>query len=500
MAKTEHEGVDWLLNCDPRPAQIEALARSYTGFAYRERRDQNPLKVPLNHAGRPARGWGHNLEMRLGKTPLLLNEYLLFKRDHGIKKAFVFAPNKYKATWALEAEKFGVDEPLHVFESTKRKQFAEFMRTHDHGMVFVNYEATVQDDNQKLFAEWVDDRTYMGADESIIIKNRESIAFKVAHELGKAAALTRPMSGKPTTQGVTDLYSQLRFARKIEGMNFYQFRGRFAVMGGFKGKKIVGVKNENKLLDLTRQCYFYARREHWGTNIDSDFEQVSVGMHPEQAKAYDDMEEEFMVWLENGEVVTTEMVLTKHNKLQQISSGFIIDEFKNVHQLVPFDKTPKFIDLLDRLDNYTTGKVIIITNFTHTAEMLLQHLAHLRPAQIRGTVHMKKAGVNVDGEKKRFNEDPTCRVLIGQEKATKYGHTLMGVPMDRCETTIFFENSYSLDDRAQVEQRNQGEGQQSAINIVDYVSSPVEQDVITALVRKESVSAVILGYYKGKRQ
>ena len=76
----------------------------------------------------------------------------------------------------------------------------------------------------------------------------------------------------------------------------------------------------------------------------------------------------------------------------------------------------------------------------------------------------------------------------------------MGVPLDRCETTIFFENTYSLDDRAQVEQRNQGEGQQSAINIVDYISSPVEKDVITALIRKESISAVILGYYKEKKQ
>lgn len=495
--KTEHKGVEWLLDCEPRPAQIEALARSYTGFCYRGHRDDAAYREPLPHAGRPARGWGHMLEMRLGKTPLLLNEFLLFRRDHGIKKALVFAPNKYKATWALEAERFGVDVPLFVFDSSRRKQFEEFIRTHDEGMVFVNYEATVQETNMALLDQWVDDKTYMGADESILIKNRQSNTSLMVHALGKEAALTRPMSGKPTTQGVTDLYSQLRFARKIEGMNYYQFRGRFAVMGGFKGKKIVGVKNEDKLLRMTHHCYFYARRANWGTNIESDFERVDVPMLPEQAKAYKDMEEEFMVWLESGEIVSTEMVLTKHNKLQQISSGFIIDEFKVVHQLVPFEKTPKFIDLLDRLDNYTTGKTIIITNFVHTAEMLIKALAHLNPAQIRGTVHMKRAGLDVDEEKIRFNTDPKCRVMIGQERAIKYGHTLMGTPEDPCETTIFVENSYSLDDRAQVEQRNQGEGQESAINIVDYVSSPVEASVIEALVRKESVAAAVMGYYKG---
>jgi hypothetical protein len=495
--KTEHPGVDWLLNCEPRPAQVEALARSYTGWAYRDRADQDPTPERLDHVGGPARGWGHMMQMRVGKTPTLLNEFLLFRRDHRMKRAFIFAPNKYKNTWALEAQKFGVDEELFVFESSRRKDFERFIRENDRGMVFVNYEATVQDANRKLFAQWINSDTLVGADESIFLKNRESTTFKVAHELSKQAGVTRPMSGKPTTQGVHDLYSQLRFARHIEGWNYYQFRGKFAIMGGFKGKKVTGVKNTEQLHALTRQCYFFAKRGDWATAIDSDYEKTPLAMTEEQAKAYQDMEDEFMVWLENGEIVSTEMVLTKHMKLQQISSGFIIDEFKNVHELVPFEKTPKFMDLLDRLENYTTGKVIIATNFVHTADMLVKHLAQFNPAQIRGSIHMKKAGLDVDEEKHRFNNDSRCRILIGQTKATKYGHTLMGIPEDPCETTIFFENSYSLDDRAQLEERNQGEGQKCAINIVDYISSPVEGNIIEALIRKESVSAVILGYYKG---
>lgn len=496
--KTDIPGVDWLLALPPRPVQIEALARSYTGYAYRDHRDAPPVREALDHAGGPAAGWGHMLQMRCGKTPTLLNEYLLFRRDHGVRRALIWAPNKYKATWALECEKFGVDEETFVFESSRRKDFAEWMRKNDRGMVFVNYEATVQEDNMRLLAQWTDNETLMGADESIFIKNRESNTFKNIHELSKGAAVVRPMSGKPTTQGVHDLYSQLRLARKIDGMNFYQFRGRFATMGGFKGKKIIGIKNEDQLHALTRQCYFFAKRSDWATAIDSDYEKTTLVMTPEQAKAYDDMEKEFMVWLENGDIVSTEMVLTKHMKLQQISSGFIMDEFKVVHELVPFEKTPKFVDLIDRLENYTTGKVIIATNFVHTADMLVKYLARYNPAQIRGSVHMKKAGLDVDEEKYRFNNDPRCTIMIGQSKAIKYGHTLMGVPNCPCETTIFFENSYSLDDRAQLEERNQGEGQQSAINIVDYVSSPVEAGIIEALVRKESISAAILGYYKGE--
>ena len=64
----------WLLNCEPREVQLEALNRSY--FC----------------DGGPKRGWGHFMEMRLGKTPAALNEYLLLRRDTDIRRMLVIAP------------------------------------------------------------------------------------------------------------------------------------------------------------------------------------------------------------------------------------------------------------------------------------------------------------------------------------------------------------------------------------------------------------------------
>jgi len=163
---------------------------------------------------------------------------------------------------------------------------------------------------------------------------------------------------------------------------------------------------------------------------------------------------------------------------------------------VPMNKVPKFVELKDRLDNYIRNKCIIIAHFNSTINALVEVLQPYNPAVIRGSVHMKKDGRQVDEEKRRFNEDSDCRVLIGQSQAIKYGHTLRGSQDDPCLDTIYFENSYSLDDRAQSEQRNQGEGQLAAINIQDLCSSKVEQKVITALQRKEQIASVIMGYYK----
>lgn len=493
----DNYGIDWLLDCDPRPAQIEALSRSYKGLIWRNNKNQEAISpTPLPHSGRPAAGWGHFMEMRVGKTPTALNEFLLFKRDFGVKKKFMLSPNKYKHQWELEALKFGIDVPVHVFESSKRKNFVKFMReVGDEGMVVANYEALTYDTNTKLFAEWVDDRTYMGADESVMMKNPNSGFFKEALKLGKQAAVTRPMTGLPTPQAPYDLWSQLRFARKLDGFDFYSFKHTFTKMGGFKNKVPKGMKNEERLHELLVSSCFKARRVDWGTKIDSDYERVELEMRPEQKKAYKEMEQEFITWLENGDYVSAEQVITKRIKMQQISSGFIIDEDGNPQTLVPMKKTPKFADLFDRLENHITGKVIVIAHYTETINRLYEELERFNPSIIYGDIHMRKLGKNAEEEKIKFNEDSKCKVIIGQSQAIKYGHTLMGSETSPCLSMAFFENNYSLDNRAQCEERPQGEGQQAAIHIWDYFSSDIEKDIVTALQTKSSVAQAIMGHY-----
>ena len=43
--------------------------------------------------------------------------------------------------------------------------------------------------------------------------------------------------------------------------------------------------------------------------------------------------------------------------------------------------------------------------------------------------------------------------MLLQADAGKYGHTLVGTPDDPCGTMLFFENTYSLDTRSQIEDR-----------------------------------------------
>lgn len=497
MTKYEH-GIDWLLTGVPRPGQIEALARSYTGAAYRNTRHDDPALRELPHYGGPAKGWGHFMQMRVGKTPTWLNEYMLLKRDHGIRKGLMFSPNKYKFGWGLEALNWGIDVEHYVHDRDKKMLQAvlkKFEKDRE-GLVIVNYEALIQKDIVEMLQDWVGGDTFLGFDESVKVKNPNGTFFKQGFELVKRVPFSRTLTGKPAPQGPQDYFAQLKCSKAINGMNQYQWRATYCKVGGFKNKQVLGVKNPEKLAALLDRHTFIAERRDWADYHESQYSVQTLEMAPAQKKAYWEMEKEYMMWLNDNDSVSVEMAAHKHMKLQQISSGFIYDEFSEPKAIMPFEKTAKAQDLLEHIDERVVDKVIIAYVHKPVGEALLDLLSPYRPAFIGSDAFMRKMGLDVESEKARFNNDPNCRVMVAQETAVKYGHTLMGTHENPCLDLVFYENSYSLDDRSQTEERPQGSGQLEAINILDYVSSPIEAKVIQALQNKEKVSRIVVDHYK----
>ena len=492
--------VDWLLTSSPRPAQAEALLRAQTGLALLDTRDGEPNPRMLPHHGGPARGYAHFMEMRLGKTPTALNEYMLLKRDHNVRRLLVLSPAKYRDTWGLECSKFGIDVPQFVYTQGCKKQLEAWIAKNDEGVIIAHYEMMRTAEAYKMIGKWLESAPSMVVcDESVIIKGENSGFFKKALELGKEADYTRALTGLPTPQGAHDLWAQLRFCKQFSGDDenaYHPFRNRYADRSGFKGApKGIRKKNVGRLDALLLTCAFRANRKDWDDHIETDYELCQLPMTPKQIEAYNSMDEDFMMMLSEDSAVTADQVVGKRLKLQQISSGFIYDEFKVPHDLLPFDKTPKFMDLVDRLENIP-GKVIVIAQYRHTIAQLVEHLKEWQPAVIGGNVQMKTLERDVTAEKARFNGDPNCKVMIGQPQAIKYGHTLMGSDDQPCLSICYFENSYNFDDRAQTEQRPQGRGQVAAIHVVDYYTSKVDKLIMDALQKKKDVAQLLMAYYK----
>lgn len=490
--------VDWLLKGEPREAQLEALRRSHLGYATRDTVDDEPFfrPVPGHSRSHPAKGWGHFLEMRIGKTPTHLNEGALFRRDYDFRWHIVIAPNAFKEDWPLEAATFGYPADAIALSSDNRREVQTFVdkRQKTGGLIAVNYEALKSEASMSIIEQVCGDRTIIGADESIGLKNPQSVQTKAAQKIAKECGARRVLCGKPITQGASDMHQQLRFIGQLNGVDHTVFKNTYNKYGGFQGKAIIGIKNEDMLHSILDRCSWNARKVDWLRTPGRDYSERKLFLLPDQLKMYERMEKEFLIELANGTIIAADQIITKLIKLQQIASGFIIDEDRLVHELMPPEKNPKALTLKGMIDDEIEHKVIVVCHYQHSIDILERALAAYHPAIIRGQQYHRKEDRPLVEEKARFNGDRACRVLIGQEQALRYGHTLMGNPLDPCYTTVFYENNYSLNDRSQCEERNQGSGQQFPINIIDFVVTPQDRNTIKALQRKEDIAATALRY------
>ena len=111
-------------------------------------------------------------------------------------------------------------------------------------------------------------------------------------------------------------------------------------------------------------------------------------------------------------------------------------------------------------------------------------------------------GSELDEQKRLFHEG-NVDICIAQEQVLAHGHTLYGVNK-RCTDMIYYENSFSLDRRAQSESRPEEyeenptkKAAQKPITYWDFYSSDMDKKIIQALIRKENASMALMGYARG---
>jgi SNF2 family DNA or RNA helicase len=208
-------------------------------------------------------------------------------------------------------------------------------------------------------------------------------------------------------------------------------------------------------------------------------------MTDRQRGHYRTMLEEFYALVGDADV-SAEMVITQLGKLRQIASGILLDDDKEI-VFESAASNPKVQATREIVGN-SYGKTIVVYFHKLSGRMLLEALKEFSPAYIHGNMKPEE----VAEQKRRFNDDPDCRVLVGQERATALGHTLLGQSgKDRCNRTVFYESSFSLYYRSQLEDRNHRGDQDEPVTVYDLITSPVEAAVIRALTAKRQMAAFV---------
>jgi len=453
----EFNDKDWKLSLPPLPVQRAALAKS-----------------------RGNKGFGFFMDPGMAKTATTLNEFLMAYDAGVVNFMLVVCPNGLQENWRSEAQKMGFPLNVSIYPDMPGKE----------GLLIINYEKMINspfDDIEKFLRQ---NKTYAVCDESHRVKNPKAKTTKAIVYLFEFATIKRVLTGTPVANNVVDLWSQLRIIGKHGSHRTpYTFRNRYAIMGGFMGKQVIGVQKEDELRSHLEDCSFIAKKEEWMKTLPPKvYSVIGYEMLPNQKKAYERIKKDRFVEFNDKEISAT-MAITALMKMQEVTSGFMFDDNGELVNFCP-TKNPKIDAICDLMDD-VIGKAIIFAYYKPTIDLLESRISKsYKTVVIRGG--MDRASVSKAFTS--FNNDDGVKVLVAQITAAKEGLTLLGSNKFPCYTTIFAENTYSIIDRTQAEDRNHRYGQTSEqVMYYDMVGSPIESDIIKALQEKKSLIEVIRG-------
>lgn len=456
-------------NIEPREVQLEALAAGFDkpGFAY-------------------------FMRQRLGKTWTAFAEYSILREQGKVDWFVVICPNSLKQQWKDQIQEANPFIPISVYESSYKKKTTEYFRRNKRGgVLIINYESL------KVFVDrfleelyFSPERTYLVADESTKIKDPTAKMTKAAHALSALCFYKRVLTGKPTANSNADMWAQLKFISATD-LNFYQHSHYYVMHGGFRGKQVI--RNVNtEILKNKMAPFCYIAPDKYIRGFEKVYEPLRrVNLTGELQQLYKEMEDALVLNISSDVKITAPIVLTQYLRLQQISSGIAGDVDGQQHNLVDPFHNPRIRVVREILDNEIDNKVIIPCRFKlsiQNLEKVLTADGH-KVAKLTGGM----TSYDIEQEKKRFNEGD-ANILLAQLQVLSFGHTLPGSDDKPCDSMIFYENDFSLLNRAQCESRPEKYGRDVAISYYDFYASKMDKYIISSLIKKEDASMKLMGY------
>jgi hypothetical protein len=459
--------------------------------------DLAPVQLEAITRANGRRGFAFFMEMGLGKTLTVLTEFKVLRMCGEVEKLVVVCPNSFKSGWDSEAMKHRTGLSVMVYRSNVR-----FLPSHKVDVLVINYEAVRTPKGLKAVLDFIDKKAaYLALDESVKLKNRSAAQTQAIigkeHKLYPKPGLAdhfkfvRLLSGKPMTQGPHDLWSQLLAIRATQGITYWGWQARFCQMGGWENRQVVGSLNEDLLRQIIEPVAFQAKKKDWLQGLPNKvYTTRRYALGPVLQRHYDEMEEDFLTYVQ-GDRIAVSVAIAKWEKISQIQCGFVLNDGE-VTEIVDLTVNPRLQLLQEILDEEVEGKCVIVYRHRYVGDMLAHTLGH-SVAWIHGGMTPKE----IDAEKWLFDQ-PHSRIMLLQAEAGKYGHTLIGTPDDPCSTMIFFENSYSLDTRSQIEDRihRMGAVAESCL-YVDLSGSDYDAGILRALQRKERMFQAVFPEING---
>lgn len=356
----------------------------------------------------------------------------------------------------------------------------------------INYESTWRDDLREALEDY--DADMIIADESQRIKTFDSRQSKEMHRLGDQARYKLILSGTPVQNNAIDIWSQYRFLdASIFGKNFYAFRNRYAIMGGFNRKQIIGYKDLDELIKKEHSIAFRVTKEEALDLPEQVFEARRVEFGDKEKRLYDTIRRNSYAELANGDQITATTVLTKLLRLQQLAGGFLVTDDGDKPQLVNYAKLEALQDIITDYVNEAGKKLVIFARFIPEVHAIIDMVNKTLPkgkkaVSIYGAIKKEDRGPIVQ----QFQTDPDTMVFIGQIDTAGTGITLTAA-----DTCVYYSKNFNYATYEQSLSRIHRIGQRNACTYIDLIAAgTVDERIDAALKKKEDMAKTVVDDWK----
>lgn len=280
------------------------------------------------------------------------------------------------------------------------------------------------------------------------------------------------LSGTPILNAPTDAYGVLKWLG-VEKSNKSEFYGFYCLYEGYNNAEIVGYKNIHILKQIMNTCMLRRLKKDVLNLPEKIYSTEYLEMGNKQQEIYDEVYDDV---LKNIDLIAnSKNPLSKLIRLRQ-ATNYTGTLSTTIQESIKVERLKELVSEVVKDDK----KCIIFSNWTSMTDELKKQFSQYKPAIMTG----QNSDIENEEQKRRFQDDPDCKILIGTIGTMGTGHTLTAA------SYVFFTdlpwNKGTMD---QCTDRIHRIGMRGTVNIVTLICKNTIDERIDEIVYKKGVMA-----------
>lgn len=385
----------------------------------------------------------------------------------------IVVPATLRGTWERQVERW-TGLPSYLMDSKDRKASIRSQISLPKPFFIAHYEAVRAEYLDLKNIEWKS----IIVDEATNIKNRSAQRTKAVKAL-RAPRITL-LSGTPLMNSPIDLWSLLNYLNPAKYSSYYSFEKRYAVMGGWNNKQVLGYKNVPELHMHVQANMKRRRKDEVLKQLQpKTYVDVLLDLPKWQRDIYNKAHSELIVEITNDKAITVASALAKLTRLKQISvhpQATLGVENKN---------TPVKMEALEELLDERQGKrTLIFTKYATVANEVTDFCKkrkNMKVFTLTGATAMNDRG----GMEEEFQKLQSTQEAVWISTIDAGG---MGLTLTSADCVIFMDKDWVPAKNQQAEDRAHRIGQHDNVLIVSLIArDTVEEKIELTLERKQGL-------------